>query len=101
MIQRNAANQGANIQQQSAGQAATLQANQSLNALNSMGQLATNQANQQANATSAYTNAAQGEQGQILGAIQGPEQLERRYDRLTRIRLTPGFLASQPSNKAR
>lgn len=69
LLARQAAQQGANIQQQAAGQGAALQANQSLNALGQMGGMATNQANQQANATNAYTNAAQGEQGQILGSI--------------------------------
>lgn len=69
MMARQAAQQGAATQQQSAGQAATLQANQSLNALNQMGSIATNQANQQANATNAYTNAASTAQQNILGAI--------------------------------
>lgn len=71
LIARQASQQGGGLQQQAAGQAATLQANQSLNALNSMGNLATNQANQQAGAVSGYNQAAQGEQGQILNAIQG------------------------------
>lgn len=74
LIARQAAQQGAANQQNAAGQAATMQANQSLNALNSMGQLATNQANQQANATQAYNNSAQGEQGQILGSIGAQNQ---------------------------
>jgi hypothetical protein len=74
LIARQAAQQGASTQQQAAGQAATLQANQSLNALNSMGSLATNQANQQANATGAYTNATQAEQSNILNGIQGQNQ---------------------------
>lgn len=69
LIARQAAQQGANIQQQAAGQAATMQANQSLNALNSQGALATSQANQQANATNAYSQAAQSEQANTLGAI--------------------------------
>jgi hypothetical protein len=69
LIARQAAQQGANTQQQAAGQAATLQANQSLNALNNMGALATNQANQQANATNAYTNSALNAQQNVLGGI--------------------------------
>jgi len=69
LIARQAAMQGANTQQQAAGQAATMQANQSLNALGQMGGMATNQANQQANATNAYSQSAQGEQQNILGAI--------------------------------
>lgn len=74
LMGRQIAQQGANTQQQAAGQAATMQANQQLNALNQMGGLATNQANQQANATNAYTNAAQGAQSNILGAIGAQNQ---------------------------
>lgn len=69
LLARQASMQGANTQQQAAGQGATMQANQSLNALNAQGQMATNMANQQSNATNAYTQAAQGEQGQILNQI--------------------------------
>jgi hypothetical protein len=61
--------QGANNQQQAAGQAATMQANQSLNALGQMGGIAGQQAGQQAQAVQGLNTAAQGEQGQILGAI--------------------------------
>lgn len=71
LLARQAAMQGSANQQNSAGQAATLQANQSLNALNSQGALATNQANQQANATNALNSSAQGEQGQLSNAISG------------------------------
>ncbi len=71
MMARQAGMQGANIQQQAAGQAAALQATQSQNALNQMGGLATNQANQLAGATGAYTNATQNEQANILNAING------------------------------
>jgi hypothetical protein len=67
MMARQAANQGAGIQQNAAGQAAALQAQQSLGALNQMGGLATNQANNQANATNAYTNAALQQQANLLG----------------------------------
>lgn len=71
LMARQAAQQGANIQQNAAGQGAALQANQSLGALNQMGGLSTAQANQQAQATGALTNATQGEQGNILNAING------------------------------
>lgn len=71
LIARQAAQQGGANQQNAAGQAATLQANQSLNALNSMGSLATNQANQQSNATNAYSQSAQGEQANLLNSISG------------------------------
>lgn len=68
MIGRQAAMQGANTQQQAAGQAAALQAQQSLGALGQMGGMATNQVNQQQNATNAYTNAALQNQQNIYGA---------------------------------
>ncbi len=69
LIARQAAMQGGRNQQNAAGQAATLQAGQSLNAMNNMGQLATNQANQQSNATNAYTNSALSQQQNVLGGI--------------------------------
>ena len=58
LMARQAAQQGANIQQQAAGQGAALQAQQQLGALNQMGGVANQQANQLTNATNAYTNAA-------------------------------------------
>lgn len=69
LIARQAAQQGANIQQQAVGQGAAMQAQQSLGALQGMGGLATSQANQLANATGSYTQAAQQEQSNILNAI--------------------------------
>jgi hypothetical protein len=69
LMARQAAQQGAATQQQSAGQAATLQAQQSLNALSGMGNIAGQQAGQQAAATQANTQATQNEQKQILDAI--------------------------------
>lgn len=74
LLARQAAQQGAGIQQNAAGQAATMQANQSLNALNNMGGLATNQANQLTNATQGYNNTVQGEQANILGGIAAQNQ---------------------------
>lgn len=68
MMARQAAQVGGNIQQNAAGQAAQLQAQQSLGALNQMGGIATNQANQQANATNAFANTALGQQQNLLGA---------------------------------
>lgn len=69
LIARMAAQQGGNLQQQAVGQGATMQANQSLDALNRMGALAGQQVSQQANATTGYNQMAQNEQAQILGAI--------------------------------
>ncbi len=70
LIARQAAMQGANTQQAAAGQAATLQANQSLNALNSMGTLATNQANLAQTATNANAQNFLTGQSNILNGIQ-------------------------------
>lgn len=65
LIARQAAMQGANIQQQAAGQAATLQANQSLGALQQMGGLATQQVGQQQGAYNSQYNALQGQQALV------------------------------------
>lgn len=70
LMARQAAQQGANTQQQSAGQAATLQANQSLNALNSMGGIANTQASNLLGQASNANNAAQGLYGMDLNAAQ-------------------------------
>lgn len=94
---RQAAMAGANTQQNAAGQAATLQASQSLNALNSMGSLATNQANQQANATNAYSSSAQGEQQNILGAIGA--QNNANVGMQSNINTTGGALANTVSGQ--
>jgi len=69
LIARQAAQQGAQTQQQAAGQAASLQAQQSLNALQGMGALANQQAAQQAAATGAVTGAQQSQQQALLNAI--------------------------------
>lgn len=81
MLARQAAQQGANTQQQAAGQAATLQANQQLNAL--AGLTGANQAaagvgsnltGQQANANQAYANQANQIAGQQIAANQAGVQ---------------------------
>lgn len=69
LIARQAAQQGAANQQNSAGQAAALQANQSLGALQSMGNLANQQVANQMNSVGAYNQYAQGEQSNILNSI--------------------------------
>lgn len=73
---RQIAQQGAATQQAAVGQGATLQAQQQLAAQSSLQQqqanmanLATQQVGQQQQAVSGYNQAAQGEQGQVLGAI--------------------------------
>lgn len=74
LIARQAARQGGANQQNAAGQAATLQAQQSLGALNQLGGIAGQQVAQQQGATTGLNQSAQGEQGQILSAIQGQNQ---------------------------
>lgn len=69
LLARQAAMQGGAIQQQAAGQGATMQANQSLNALNQLGGIAGQQVGQQAGALQGYNQAAQGQQGNVLSAI--------------------------------
>lgn len=68
LIARQAAMQGANTQQQAAGQGAELQANQSLNALGMQGGIAGQQVGNQLAAQQGYTQAALGQQQNLLGA---------------------------------
>jgi hypothetical protein len=68
LIARQAAQQGAATNQQAVGQGASMQANQSLNALNSAGQMAQNQVNQQGQAITGYNTAAQNEQSGLQTA---------------------------------
>jgi hypothetical protein len=70
LMARQAAQQGSAAQQNAAGQAATLQANQSLNAINSAGQIAGSQVQNQIGATGANTAAQQAEQAALLQAQQ-------------------------------
>lgn len=69
LIARQAGQAGANAQQQAAGQAATLQAQQSLNAINGAGNIASNQVGNLGGANANYNQFAQGQQQNILGAI--------------------------------
>lgn len=69
LIARQAAIQGSNMQQDAAGQAAALQAQQSLNAINNMGGMANTMVGNQANAANAYTNAALSGQQNLLNSI--------------------------------
>lgn len=70
LMARQAAQQGAATQQQAAGQGATMQANQSLNALGQLGGLSTQQVQQQVGATQGLSQAQMAEQQQLLGAQQ-------------------------------
>lgn len=69
LLARQTAMQGANTQQQAAGQGAALQAQQSLGALNQLGGIAGQQVGQQAQALQGYNQAAQGQQQNLLGSI--------------------------------
>lgn len=93
LIARQAAQQGANIQQQAAGQGAALQAQQQLNAINASGNLATNQANQQAGATNAFAQSGQGEQANLLNAVSG--QNNARVGNQSNINNVNGALVGQ------
>lgn len=68
LLARQAAMQGANIQQQGVGQAATLQANQSLSALQQLSGVAQNQVANQAGAVQGLNSTAQNQQAALLGA---------------------------------
>ncbi len=71
LMARQASMQGGNIQQQAAGQAAVMQAQQQLAAQSMLGQQQSQIAGQQQNALSGYNQAAQGAQGQTLNSING------------------------------
>lgn len=71
LMARQAGQQGAATQQQAAGQAATLQANQSLNALNNAGSIANTQATNQIGQTNANTQSQQAEQAALINAQAG------------------------------
>lgn len=68
LMARQAAQQGAGVQQQAAGQAATMQAQQSQNAMNQLAGLSTQQVNQQMGATQTAGQMTLGEQQQLLNA---------------------------------
>lgn len=74
LIARQAAQQGAANQQNAAGQAATLQAQQSLGALGQAGSMANQQAGQQAQAVGALNQFGQNEQNQLLNSINAQNQ---------------------------
>ena len=71
LMARQAANQGANIQQQAAGQGAALQANQSLNALGAAGNIANNQVANQMGQTNSVASGAQNLQNSLFNANAG------------------------------
>lgn len=75
MIARQAANQGANLQQQAVGQGATMQANQSLGALSQLGGIAGQQVGQQQNALNSLQNQQANEQQMLLNAASNASQI--------------------------
>lgn len=74
LLARQAAMQGGNIQQNAAGQAAALQAQQSLGALGQLGGIAGQQVGQLQGAQNAYNQFAQNAQGNVLSGLQGQNQ---------------------------
>lgn len=74
LMARQAAQQGANIQQQAVGQGATLQANQSLNALGQAGNMANTMASNQIGQTNANAAGALNEQQILQSANQAQNQ---------------------------
>lgn len=81
LMARQIGNQGANLQQQAAGQGAALQAQQQLAGLNALqgqqgmlGNMANTQVSNQGSALSGYNQYAQNEQNQILNAINQQNQ---------------------------
>lgn len=74
LMARQAAMQGAGLQQNAAGQAAALQAQQSLGAMGQAGNMANQQVSQLANQQNAYGQQALQAQNNVLNAIHGQNQ---------------------------
>lgn len=74
LLARQIGQQGAGIQQNAAGQAATLQAQQQLAALGAMGNIAGQQVGQQQSAIGQLGNMGYTNQGQLLNSMQGFNQ---------------------------
>jgi hypothetical protein len=74
LLARQAAQQGAATQQQAAGQAATMQANQSLAAMGQLGNIAQQQVANQASALGQYQQGVGAARGDILGSINAQNQ---------------------------
>lgn len=76
LMARQAGQQGSNIQQQAAGQGATMAAQQSLNAMGQAGNLATNMAGNQINQTNQNVASQQAEQQSLLNANNSNNQVQ-------------------------
>ena len=76
LLAREVGQQGAGIQQNAVGQAATLQAQQQLAAQQQLQQLAQQQTNQGLAGAGLFNQAALGNQGQLLNALQGYNQAQ-------------------------
>jgi hypothetical protein len=74
LIARQAGMQGGNLQQQSVGQGASMQAQQSLNALGQQGNMAGQMVSNEAGANQNYANTALNQQSNVLNSINGQNQ---------------------------
>ena len=74
LMARQVGQQGGALQQTAAGQGATMQANQALNAISAAGNMANNQVANQIGATTANAQATQSNQANILNAINAANQ---------------------------
>lgn len=74
LMARQAAQQGANLQQQAVGQGATMQANQSLNALGQLGGMANTMVANQMAGENAATSAEQSQYSNLLNALAAQNQ---------------------------
>ena len=95
LMARQAAQQGANAQQQAIGQGATLQANQSLGALGQMGGIAGQQVGEQQNAISGANSAALQNQANLLGIQNQANQMTlqtQAANRATQAQIIGGLM---------
>lgn len=91
LMARQAAQQVANIQQQAVGQGATMQANQSLNALGQAGNLANTMAANQIGQQNANVTSQQNEQGILQGANTANNSVQGQLAN-TRMGQQPGII---------
>jgi len=102
LLARLAAQQGAGIQQDAAGQAAALQSQQQLNAMSQLGGIAEQQVQQQLQGNEQQNAAAQGLQQNLLNAVAQQNQARQAKSnaRTTDVNTTTGALAKGISGAA-
>jgi hypothetical protein len=100
LIARQAAQQGAATQQQAAGQGATLQAQQSLNALNQLGGVAGQQVSQQQQALTQQNALQQAQQQATLGQGNTQQQLATQQAQAQQNALLNALQAQNQANVA-